>query len=109
MGKQKGTIMEAKEYLKSYKEKVLAEMCEKKDEEIDRLANNYNDLLKKYDDAKIYQDAFKSPRRIVDEIETLSVSDFLDVYHRLQNKVNNSYTSSCLSIGSNGITANYCK
>ena len=82
--------MSKEEYLNIYKEDKLAELCEKKDEEIDCIRKSLASVRSELESAKKYQDAFSDMKKLEDMIKKLPADEFLKLYFSLEQLVDRS-------------------
>lgn len=85
--------MTKEEYLNMYKEDKLAEICAQLEEERDYYHDEMNAyksgaqaVQKKADDFSSY---WESVDKLFEKIETLSVKDFIKLYYRMHDTMNN--------------------
>lgn len=83
--------MTKEEYLKSYKEDKLAEICEKLEEERDYYKDEMNSYKR---DAQMFQknaDDFssywESMDRLFDKLQTIPAKDFIKLYYLMQDLI----------------------
>lgn len=87
------------EYLERYKEQRLAEFCVQKDKEIQnykeerqRLVEQIADMRHKVEE---YDDTWNNVKKLYEHIKSLSVDDYLKIYHMISEDVsgNRNYIS----------------
>lgn len=98
------------EYLNSYKEQKLAELCVQKDKEIasrkeerERLMIQLAEMRHK---TEKYDSTWKSVKNLYAEIKKLSVDDYLELYHMISRDITGYDTSIATFTSSGLITTN---
>ena len=87
------------EYLERYKEQRLAEFCVQKDKEIQNYKEERLKLIEQIADMRHkveeYDDTWNNVKKIHEHIKSLSVDDYLKIYHMISEDVsrNHNYVS----------------
>lgn len=96
--------MTKEEYLKNYKEDMLAEICEASDERIEHYKEKVNALnLKNLELEKEIRNLKESEIELTDtdklfsKLKTMPAENFLKLYYKMNKLVNTSRTEECLT------------
>lgn len=87
------------EYLERYKEQRLAEFCVQKDKEIQNYKEERLKLIEQIADMRHkveeYDDTWNNVKKLYEHIKSLSVDDYLKIYHMISEDVsgNRNYIS----------------
>ena len=87
------------EYLERYKEQRLAEFCVQKDKEIQNYKEERLKLIEQIADMRHkveeYDDTWNNVKKLYEHIKSLSVDDYLKIYHMISEDVsrNHNYVS----------------
>ena len=87
------------EYLERYKEQRLAEFCVQKDKEIQEYKEERLKLIEQIavmrHKVEEYDDTWNNVKKLYEHIKSLSVDDYLKIYHMISEDVsgNRNYTS----------------
>lgn len=87
------------EYLERYKEQRLAEFCVQKDKEIQKYNEERQRLVEQIADMRHkveeYDDTWNNVKKLYEHIKSLSVDDYLKIYHMISEDVsgNRNYIS----------------
>ena len=87
------------EYLERYKEQRLAEFCVQKDKEIKNYKEERLKLIEQIADMRHkveeYDDTWNNVKKLYEHIKSLSVDDYLKIYHMISEDVsgNHNYVS----------------
>lgn len=87
------------EYLERYKEQRLAEFCVQKDKEIQEYKEERLKLIEQIADMRHkveeYDDTWNNVKKLYEHIKSLSVDDYLKIYHMISEDVsgNHNYVS----------------
>ena len=105
MSEENGIAEEVKEinpideYLERYKEQRLAEFCVQKDKEIQNYKEERLKLIEQIADMRHkveeYDDTWNNVKKLYEHIKSLSVDDYLKIYHMISEDVsgNHNYVS----------------
>ena len=90
------------EYLERYKEQRLAEFCVQKDKEIQNYKEERLKLIEQIADMRHkveeYDDTWNNVKKLYEHIKSLSVDDYLKIYHMISEDVsgNRNYISTIM-------------
>lgn len=83
------------EYLERYKEQRLAEFCVQKDKEIQEYEEERLKLIEQIavmrHKVEEYDDTWNNVKKLYEHIKSLSVDDYLKIYHMISEDVSGNY------------------